>query len=99
MALWITKERAQTGTVFGFVDKFEGLGVFFDTYKNGRNGVTFPYVMAMLGDGKTSYDLENDGQANDIGGCSVWSYAFILLIFAHSRRVEYERRRCLLKDD
>lgn len=71
MALWITKQRAETGTVFGFTDKFEGLGIFIDTYKNGRSAVTFPYVMAMLGDGHTSYDAAHDGNANDIGGCSV----------------------------
>lgn len=71
MAMWITKERAQTGTVFGFTDNFEGLGIFIDTYKNGRAGTTFPYVMAMMGDGQTSYDNQNDGKANDIGGCSV----------------------------
>jgi hypothetical protein len=76
MAMWITRERAQTGTVFGFKDKFEGLGIFIDTYKNGRTGVSFPYVMAMLGDGQTAYDNDNDGKANDIGGCSVLcSYA------------------------
>jgi len=72
MALWITKQRAQTGTVFGFTDKFEGLGVFIDTYKNGRTGTAFPYVMAMLGDGQTSYDNDDDGKANDVGGCSVF---------------------------
>jgi lectin, mannose-binding 2 len=71
MAMWITKQRAQTGTVFGFTDNFEGLGVFIDTYKNGRGGTTFPYVMAMLGDGQTPYDNDNDGKANDVGGCSV----------------------------
>lgn len=49
MAMWITKERAMQGPVFGAADKFEGLGVFFDTYKNNRPGVVFPYVMAMLG--------------------------------------------------
>lgn len=49
MAMWITKQRAQTGPVFGSVDKFEGLGIFFDTYKNNRPGTIFPYVMAMLG--------------------------------------------------
>lgn len=47
--MWITKQRAQTGPVFGSVDKFEGLGIFFDTYKNNRPGIIFPYVMAMLG--------------------------------------------------
>ena len=86
MALWITKERAQTGTVFGFVDKFEGLGVFIDTYQNGRPGTTFPYVMAMLGDGRTSYDVEHDGKANEVGGCSVQPVAS----FADFRRVGYE---------
>lgn len=80
MALWITKQRAQTGTVFGFTDNFEGLGVFIDTYKNGRAGLTFPYVMAMLGDGRTPYDNDNDGKANDIGGCSVLSYVECFLI-------------------
>lgn len=49
MAMWITKQRAITGPVFGSADKFEGLGIFFDTYKNNRPGTIFPYVMAMLG--------------------------------------------------
>jgi mannose-binding lectin 2 len=71
MAMWIIRERAQVGPVFGSVDRFTGLGIFFDTYKNGRSGTIFPYVMAMLGDGQTSYDNFNDGQANDVGGCSV----------------------------
>lgn len=70
MAMWITKDRAEMGQVFGMKDKFEGLGIFFDTYKNNRPGVVFPYVMAMLGDGKTSYDKESDGKANELAGCS-----------------------------
>ena len=70
MALWITKERAEMGTVFGMKDRFEGLGIFFDTYKNNRPGVVFPYVMAMLGDGQTTYDQQNDGKANELAGCS-----------------------------
>ena len=70
MAMWITKGRAQQGPVFGMEDKFEGLGLFFDTYKNNRPGVVFPYVMAMLGDGQTNYDQGNDGKANELAGCS-----------------------------
>ena len=88
MAMWITKQRAQTGTVFGLTDKFEGLGVFIDTYKNGRAGTTFPYVMAMLGDGRTPYDNDNDGKANDVGGCSVSTSFYALLIYRH---VDYEK--------
>lgn len=71
MAIWLTKQRATKGPVFGFVDKFEGLGIFFDTYKNSRPSVAFPYVMAMLGDGQTAYDQAHDGKANELAGCSV----------------------------
>lgn len=70
MAMWVTKERAEQGTVFGMKDRFEGLGIFFDTYKNNRPGVVFPYVMAMMGDGQTPYDQANDGKANELAGCS-----------------------------
>lgn len=69
-AMWLTKERGQPGPVFGSVDKFEGLGIFFDTYKNNRPGVVFPFVMAMVGDGKTYYDKDADGKANELAGCS-----------------------------
>ncbi|KAJ5569525.1 uncharacterized protein N7459_008955 [Penicillium hispanicum] len=69
-ALWLTKQRATQGPVFGSTDKFEGLGIFFDTYKNNRPGVSFPYVMAMMGDGETSYDQAHDGKGNELAGCS-----------------------------
>ncbi|CAL1711508.1 unnamed protein product [Somion occarium] len=69
LAIWLTTTRAQPGPVFGSVDNFEGLGVFLDTYANSRHGYAFPRVVGMLGDGKTSYDLENDGEATKIGAC------------------------------
>ncbi|KAJ5112659.1 L-type lectin-like domain-containing protein [Penicillium argentinense] len=69
-ALWLTKQRGTQGPVFGSQDKFEGLGIFVDTYKNNRPGVSFPYVMAMMGDGETAYDQAHDGKANELAGCS-----------------------------
>ncbi|KAH8894812.1 hypothetical protein GQ53DRAFT_744219 [Thozetella sp. PMI_491] len=69
-AMWLTKERAKEGPVFGFQDNFEGLGIFFDTYKNNRPGVVFPYIMAMVGDGKTSYPKDTDGKETEFAGCS-----------------------------
>jgi mannose-binding lectin 2 len=69
-AMWLTKDRAKMGPVFGSADNFEGLGVFFDTYKNNRPGVVFPFVMAMVGDGKTSYDKDTDGKNTEFAGCS-----------------------------
>ncbi|POS87612.1 lectin family integral membrane protein-like protein, partial [Erysiphe pulchra] len=69
-ALWLTKQRATPGPVFGSTDHFEGIGIFFDTYKNNRPGVIFPYVMAMIGDGTKSYDKDHDGKDNEFMGCS-----------------------------
>ncbi|KAF2720840.1 hypothetical protein K431DRAFT_270124 [Polychaeton citri CBS 116435] len=69
-AMWVTKNRAEPGPVFGMKDQFEGLGLFFDTYKNNRPGVVFPYIMAMIGDGQTTYDQGNDGKSNELAGCS-----------------------------
>ncbi|GJN77338.1 Legume-like lectin [Purpureocillium lilacinum] len=69
-AMWITKQRAQQGPVFGSTDRFEGLGIFIDTYKNNRPGVVFPYVMAMFGDGQKSYDKNTDGKDQELAGCS-----------------------------
>ncbi|RUS19075.1 legume-like lectin family-domain-containing protein [Endogone sp. FLAS-F59071] len=69
-AFWISKQRAISGPVFGFIDKFEGLGIFFDTYPNNRrHHHSFPYVMAMVGDGETSYDNDNDGKSTELAGC------------------------------
>ncbi|KKA28104.1 hypothetical protein TD95_002325 [Thielaviopsis punctulata] len=70
MAMWVTRGRAESGTVFGSADKFDGLGIFIDTYKNNRPGVVFPYVMAMVGDGEKSYDKDNDGKHTELSGCS-----------------------------
>ncbi len=76
MALWLTKERATPGPVFGGTDRFEGLGIFFDTYKNNRPGVVFPLVMAMVGDGQTSYDKDTDGKDQELASCSVRFLSF-----------------------
>jgi len=76
MAIWLTEERAQPGKVFGSKDNFNGLGVVIDTYKNGRPGVVFPYVMAMLGNSSVSYDKDHDGKDNELAGCSVRSLPF-----------------------
>jgi Legume-like lectin family len=32
MAMWITSDRAQTGSAFGNKDNFNGLGIMLDTY-------------------------------------------------------------------
>lgn len=70
LAIWLTKTRAQPGPVFGSVDKFQGLGIFLDTYANSRHSYSFPRIVAMMGDGETNYDHEQDGERTKIGACS-----------------------------
>lgn len=70
LAVWVTKGRAEPGPVFGNADKFEGLGIFLDTYANSRHTYAFPRIVGMLGDGTQEYDQANDGEANSIGACS-----------------------------
>ncbi|WVO18712.1 hypothetical protein L204_106432 [Cryptococcus depauperatus] len=69
-AMWLTSDRAKQGPVFGSADYFNGLGVFFDTYANSKHGYTFPRVSAMRGDGRTSYNHDNDNEEGEIAGCS-----------------------------
>ncbi|CAO3674586.1 unnamed protein product [Rhizopus stolonifer] len=69
-AMFLTKQRMTPGPVFGSTDRFNGLGIFFDSYDNERaHRHTFPYVMAMLNDGTQSYDAGKDGSDTELAGC------------------------------
>nr|KAJ3421805.1 hypothetical protein HK105_002224 [Polyrhizophydium stewartii] len=68
-AFWYTQERMEEGPVFGNRDKYNGLGLFFDTYANGRVKTAFPYVMAIINDGTKYYDHDTDGNNAEVGGC------------------------------
>lgn len=69
-AIWLTKDRAEPGPVFGSKDNFTGLAVILDTYANSRHGYAFPRISAMLGDGQTSYNYTKDGQDQALAACS-----------------------------
>ncbi|CAO3579496.1 unnamed protein product [Absidia cylindrospora] len=95
-AMWLTKERASEGTVFGSKDRFDGLGVFFDTYDNERaHRHTFPYISAMLGDGMTSYDNDKDGRTTELAGCEA---EFRARTFPTRARLTYYKNNYLQLD-
>jgi len=72
IALWLTSERAEPGPVFGNRDRFTGIGIFLDTYKNDvSSDYSFPRIVAMHGDGQTSYDVGKDGVPTMIGECVI----------------------------
>jgi len=70
LAVWLTSRRAQSGPVFGFENKFEGIGIFVDTFANEHHSYTFPRVMAMIGDGNTEYEIGKDGVNQEAAACS-----------------------------
>jgi hypothetical protein len=37
MAFWYAKEPSRTGSLFGYMEEFDGLGIIFDTYDNNAN--------------------------------------------------------------
>lgn len=45
MAFWYTENAFQPGEAFGHDEKFKGLGVFFDTFRNGDHGVNLFYIL------------------------------------------------------
>ncbi|KAJ1091907.1 hypothetical protein NDU88_005021 [Pleurodeles waltl] len=72
LAVWYTKDRMQTGPVFGSKDNFLGLGVFVDTYPNEEKTQerVFPYISAMVNNGSLTYDHSRDGRPTELGGCT-----------------------------
>ncbi|KAJ2769937.1 hypothetical protein IWQ57_002891 [Coemansia nantahalensis] len=72
MGMFVTQERAQAGPVFGNRDYFHGLGLLFDTYPNSKHDFSTPFVMGMVGDGRTAYDGAHDGDANRRGMCEAY---------------------------
>lgn len=71
MAVWLAQERAKPGPVFGSVNYFTGLGLFFDTYPNSRHPYSFPRISLMNGNGVEAYENDKDGARQEVAGCSI----------------------------
>ncbi|XP_017036367.1 vesicular integral-membrane protein VIP36 [Drosophila kikkawai] len=72
-AIWYTKQRMETGPVFGSKDHFSGLAIILDTYSNhnGPHNHQHPYLSAMVNNGSWSYDHDRDGTHTQLAGCEV----------------------------
>ncbi|KDR75533.1 hypothetical protein GALMADRAFT_156539 [Galerina marginata CBS 339.88] len=70
LAMWLTKERAEPGPVFGNRDEFTGLAIILDTYANEKHTYSFPRIVGILGDGKMKYNFGGDGEGQEVGACS-----------------------------
>lgn len=71
MAFWYTKDRMESGPVFGNKDFFSGLGIIIDTYSNhnGEHNHNHPYISAMVNNGSLHYDHDMDGTHTQLAGC------------------------------
>lgn len=55
-AFWYTTQRGEyTGDVFGSSDRWNGLGIIFDSFDN-DNKHNNPYIMAVVNDGTKNFD-------------------------------------------
>lgn len=68
MAVWFIDEPSPIGDVFGAKNYFNGLGLFVDTYRNGKQN-SFPHIVAMAGDGHTQYLKMADGFDTMLASC------------------------------
>uniref|UniRef100_A0A336LLH2 CSON014422 protein n=1 Tax=Culicoides sonorensis TaxID=179676 RepID=A0A336LLH2_CULSO len=69
IAFWYTTEQGDyNGNTFGSSDRWNGLGIFFDSFDN-DNAHNNPYISAVLNDGNQVYDHQNDGKNQLMAGC------------------------------
>ncbi|XP_077993301.1 protein ERGIC-53-like [Glandiceps talaboti] len=68
LAFWYRVDKGQSGPVYGSTDRWNGLGVFFDSFDN-DNQRNNPYILSMVNDGMKSYDHNSDGLSQQLGGC------------------------------
>ncbi|NXK43023.1 LMAN1 protein, partial [Piprites chloris] len=68
LAVWFTEEQGLEGPVFGAADKWNGLGVFFDSFDNDGKKNN-PGVIVVGNNGKLLYDHQNDGSTQALASC------------------------------
>lgn len=69
LAFWFTTEKGDyNGNVFGSSDRWNGLGIFFDSFDN-DNKHNNPYIYGVVNDGNMNFDHQNDGGTQVLAGC------------------------------
>ncbi|XP_051630587.1 protein ERGIC-53 [Manacus candei] len=68
LAVWFTEEQGLEGPVFGAADKWNGVGIFFDSFDNDGKKNN-PGVIVVGNNGKLLYDHQNDGATQALASC------------------------------
>jgi mannose-binding lectin 2 len=67
IGFWITQQGYYTeGSIHGSEEKFTGIGIIFDTYKNTDNLAAHRDVTVLINDGQKTYEL----MTKDVQGCN-----------------------------
>lgn len=68
LALWFVQQGYYTeGSLHGFHDKFVGIGIIFDTFKNTENLASHRDVTVLVNDGEKTWELMTE----DVKGCNI----------------------------
>ncbi|KAK7896531.1 hypothetical protein WMY93_021856 [Mugilogobius chulae] len=68
LAFWFTTEQGLDGPVYGAADKWNGFGVFFDSFDNDGKKNN-PAIIVVGNNGNLVYDHQNDGTTQALGTC------------------------------
>ncbi|KNC51843.1 ERGIC-53 protein [Thecamonas trahens ATCC 50062] len=94
-ALWFTSKAGMMGPVYGGMDYWDGLGIFFDTFNNDGSGA-HPAIVAVMNDGSLSYDQATDGASQALASCQA---SFRNLDYPSQVRVIYQYGTLSLSHD
>jgi mannose-binding lectin 2 len=68
LAMWIVQQGYYSkGIVHGFDEKFVGIGIIFDTFKNTENSAAHRDVTVLVNDGLKTYELMTE----NVKGCNL----------------------------
>uniref|UniRef100_A0A667WWH6 Lectin, mannose-binding, 1 n=1 Tax=Myripristis murdjan TaxID=586833 RepID=A0A667WWH6_9TELE len=68
LAVWFTASQGLDGPVYGAADKWNGVGVFFDSFDNDGKKNN-PAIIVVGNNGNLVYDHQNDGTTQALGTC------------------------------
>ncbi|XP_061657994.1 protein ERGIC-53 [Syngnathoides biaculeatus] len=68
LAIWFTSAQGRQGPVYGAADKWNGVGIFFDSFDNDGKKNN-PVVVVVGNNGKLVYDHKRDGSTQALGTC------------------------------
>lgn len=68
LAFWYAEEPGKLGPIFGSKDRWNGLGIFFDSHDNDKKKDN-PAILAVYNSGNYDYPFEQDGMHHTFAHC------------------------------